>query len=410
MTPVVYLLEQQLTELLQQSASKTSFSGIAYAWDNNTVLHAYTKHSPVHPAGESADCDFIFSTSAFSEIENHVAKLSLQNYESKPKLLVFFADEKNAIAVKAFLKNEKAVQECEVKLVPEKSELYSRSKGLLETNALAKKSVGIVGLGSGGAPIAVELAKAGVGKFVLIDFDRLELSNVSRHVCGIHDLGRYKTLAVRDALLQKNPYAEIKTLEAAVTQERDGCAAALAEVDLIIAASDNDRSRFFLNEVALRNKITAIFGRAITRATGGDVMRVRPFEGPCYSCLYSQNIRPEGSDDEEISQEEQAKKLLPEYTSEKELQAVIQVGLASDIAPISNFMVKLALVELSRGVDSGIKSLEEDFISDFYIWANRRENIYESWSKLEYNFNKPSILRWYGAKVARDPMCMVCGD
>ena len=92
------------------------------------------------------------------------------------------------------------------------------------------------------------------------------------------------------------------------------------------------------------------------------------------------------------------------------MQAAIQVGLSSDIAPISNFMVKLALVELSRGIDSGIKSLEEDFISDFYIWANRRENIYESWSKLEYNFNKPSILRWYGAKVARDPMCMVCGD
>jgi molybdopterin/thiamine biosynthesis adenylyltransferase len=308
------------------------------------------------------------------------------------------------------VKQESGVAECEAKLIPEQSELYSRSKGLLETGALAKKTAGIVGLGSGGAPIAVELAKAGVGKFVLIDFDRLELSNVARHVCGIHDLGRFKTYALRDLILQKNPYAEITTLEIDVTQGRDACSDALAKADIIIAASDNDRSRFFLNEVALRHRVPAIFGRAITRATGGDVMRVRPFEGPCYSCLYSQNIRPEGSDDEEISQAEQAKKLLPDYTTEKELQAAVQVGLASDIAPISNFMVKLALVELSRGLDSGIKSLEEDFAADFYIWANRRENVYESWSKLEYNFNKPSILRWYGAKVARDPMCMVCGD
>jgi hypothetical protein len=92
-----------------------------------------------------------------------------------------------------------------------------------------------------------------------------------------------------------------------------------------------------------------------------------------------------------------------------DIQSVVQVGLSSDIVPISNFMVKLALVELSRGLHSGIMSLEEDLLADFYIWANRRDGIYKEWSKLEYNFNKPSILRWYGAKVERDPNCMVCG-
>jgi len=71
-------------------------------------------------------------------------------------------------------------------------------------------------------------------------------------------------------------------------------------------------------------------------------------------------------------------------------------------------MVKLALVELSRGLQTGITSLEDDLVADFYIWANRRENIYKNWSKLEYGFDKPSILRWYGAKVPRDPTCMVC--
>jgi len=124
--------------------------------------------------------------------------------------------------------------------------------------------------------------------------------------------------------------------------------------------------------------------------------------------LFSLNVRQEGSDDEEISQANQAKRILPDYTNEKDIKTVVQVGLASDIAPISNFMVKLALVELSKGLNSGIKSLEEDLVSDFYIWANRRENVYESWSKLEYNFNKPTILRWYGAKITRDPHCMVC--
>ena len=47
---------------------------------------------------------------------------------------------------------------------------------------------------------------------MLIDFDRLELSNVARHVCGVNDLGRYKTFAVRDSILQKNPQMIIKRI------------------------------------------------------------------------------------------------------------------------------------------------------------------------------------------------------
>src|SRR5436853_6836063 len=104
MTTVVYLYEQQLKELLQKKSDHQTFTGIAYAWDDHTVFHAYTKHSAVHPAGELADCDFIQSSSNFGEIKNYIAKLSLQKLESRPKLIVFFAEEKNSIEVKAFVK------------------------------------------------------------------------------------------------------------------------------------------------------------------------------------------------------------------------------------------------------------------------------------------------------------------
>lgn len=59
------------------------------------------------------------------------------------------------------------------------------------------------GLGSGGASIAVELAKAGVGNFALVDFDRLELHNISRHIAGVNELGRLKTNIVRDAIWER---------------------------------------------------------------------------------------------------------------------------------------------------------------------------------------------------------------
>ena len=78
-----------------------------------------------------------------------------------------------------------------------------------------------MGLGSGGAPIAVELAKAGVGHFILIDFDRIELHNISRHICGVNELGRLKVNAVKDAILLKNPYAQVETLAIDINRHLD---------------------------------------------------------------------------------------------------------------------------------------------------------------------------------------------
>ena len=53
----------------------------------------------------------------------------------------------------------------------------------------------------------MELAKAAVGSFALMDFDRLERHNVVRHACYLQDVGRLKTDAVADLVLGKNPYA-----------------------------------------------------------------------------------------------------------------------------------------------------------------------------------------------------------
>ena len=68
--------------------------------------------------------------------------------------------------------------------------------------------------------------------------------------------------------------------------------------------------------------------------------------------------------------------------SSEDADAVVQVGLSSDIQPICNMMVKLALVELSRGSESGISSLEDELVYDYYMWANRRERHYANWAAL----------------------------
>ena len=73
-------------------------------------------------------------------------------------------------------------------------------------------------------------------------------------------------------------------------------------------------------------------------------------------------------------------------------------------------MVKLALMELSRGAASGITSLEEEFPFAYYMWANRRERNYTNWASFANPGHMPTIMRWYGVELERDKGCAICGN
>ncbi len=89
-------------------------------------------------------------------------------------------------------------------------QLALRRSGILETTILQDKTVLCIGLGTGGAHVVVELAKCGVGRFLLVDRDRLSVGNVVRHPGGISQVGRLKVNVVRDLILEKNPNAKIE--------------------------------------------------------------------------------------------------------------------------------------------------------------------------------------------------------
>ena len=168
--------------------------------------------------------------------------------------------------------------------IPSKSELYSRSKGILEVDILESKRVMIVGLGSFGSQIAIELAKAGVGQFALFDFDRVELHNLARHTATVNDLGRLKTDVIYDAIKGKNPYAKVEKFPVNINEDLPLLNEEISKADVVICATDNNTSRFNISEALVKQQRIGIFGRAVTRAEGGDVFRYRP-DGPCYCCL-----------------------------------------------------------------------------------------------------------------------------
>lgn len=296
----------------------------------------------------------------------------------------------------------------ELLLAPVQEQLFSRLGGLFETDALANKKVMIIGLGSGGSPIVLELVKSSVQRFVLIDHDRLEVGNIVRHVCGLSDLGRYKTKAVRDLILDKNPFAQVETFELQLSWEyKDKFEQLIQDVDLIICATDNRESRMLINRVCIENNKVCLYGGAFRRAYGGQVLRVIPHLSMCYQCFL--DYLPNVATDEEISNQYQVARV--QY-SPNDLTVPIEPGLSTDIAPISLFIAKLAILELLKNEPTTFDSLYDDFVAGWYIWYNRREKggQSEKLPPLTYEIDNMHIMRWYGIEIGKNPSCPVCGD
>ena len=96
--------------------------------------------------------------------------------------------------------------------------------------------VAICGLGGLGSHIAVALARAGIGKLILIDFDRVDTANLHRQQYKASQVGRYKTEALAENLLEIAPFLEIQTVNQRITT--DNFAVWLKEAHIICEAFD----------------------------------------------------------------------------------------------------------------------------------------------------------------------------
>lgn len=393
--PIIYLDREDLKAFL--SNENANEEGVSYEWEDERVIHIKMKPYN-HSFGKTGRVIF---TLGGSNAENDADR---PLWESGKYSYVVYV---NNFKTRVFEVVNGELVERNVNYIPSKDDLYSRSKGILEVNILESKRVMIVGLGSFGSQIAIELAKAGVGNFSLFDFDRVELHNLARHTCTIKDLGRLKTDAIYDAIVGKNPYAHIEKFSININKDLQLLNDEVAKADIVICATDNNTSRFNISEALVKQQKMGIFGRAVTRAEGGDVFKYTP-GGPCYCCLIGAGWYDTTA--EEITNEDSARQngQIAAYTSPEDAEAMVQVGLSSDIEPICNLMVKLALMELSRGKESGITCMEDELVYDYYMWANRRERRHANWAPLPEAGNRPTILRWYGAKIKKVENCPLC--
>jgi molybdopterin/thiamine biosynthesis adenylyltransferase len=162
---------------------------------------------------------------------------------------------------------------------------WDRLEGL-GVEGLRDKHVVVVGLGSGGSTVALELAKAGVGRFTLIDPDRLEMPNLVRHECDDRYLRWNKAAAVSDLILFRNPSAEVEVVQADAFSLDARLAEVVVAADLVAGCTDVEPPKQLLNRACLEAGTPAVYAGVYARGVGGEVMRCGGGpEDPCYACM-----------------------------------------------------------------------------------------------------------------------------
>lgn len=139
-----------------------------------------------------------------------------------------------------------------VDLHPTKEEWYQaliERHGETAQKKFASATIAICGLGGLGSNIAIALARAGVGKLILIDFDRVDITNLHRQQYKAVQIGMNKTDALRDNLLEIAPYIALEIHSVRITERN--AVGILESADIICEAFDDAECKAMLTNLVL---------------------------------------------------------------------------------------------------------------------------------------------------------------
>ena len=115
--------------------------------------------------------------------------------------------------------------------------------------AFASATVAVCGLGGLGSNIAIALARAGIGKLILIDFDRVDITNLHRQQYKADQIGMYKTVALAENLKEIAPYISLEIHTERITE--DNAVTLLQDADIICEAFDDAECKAMLTNTVL---------------------------------------------------------------------------------------------------------------------------------------------------------------
>jgi molybdopterin/thiamine biosynthesis adenylyltransferase len=268
----------------------------------------------------------------------------------------------------------------------------SRSREIIDTDALLGKTVTFIGNGSVGSQLALHCAQSAVGHFRLLDPDILSIANLSRHACDLSDVGRHKTFAVRDHILRRNPRAEVSTFEEDfLSLDWEAQIDRLQGSDLVVASTDSNEVQFSVNDVCHELGISSIYVGCYERACAGEILYVIPGKTPCFHCFMEfRHSKFEGA--------KKKNRRIP-YSNEDPSSFKAEPGLGVDISYLVSVASAYILALLGPDSERG-KILDPERNLILIHSGSLPKGVYRDIFRMPFDLLQ--------ARVMRDKECLVC--
>jgi molybdopterin/thiamine biosynthesis adenylyltransferase/rhodanese-related sulfurtransferase len=161
--------------------------------------------------------------------------------------------------------------------------------GLSGQRKIKSASVLVIGTGGLGSPVALYLAAAGVGRIGLVDYDRVDASNLQRQVIhGTSGIGTLKVESARRRMLDINPDIQVEVFNEPFTSQN--AMGIVQDFDILVDGTDNFPTRYLTNDVSVLTGKPNVYG-SIYRFDG-QVSVFDARQGPCYRCLFPEPPPP----------------------------------------------------------------------------------------------------------------------
>jgi molybdopterin/thiamine biosynthesis adenylyltransferase/rhodanese-related sulfurtransferase len=148
---------------------------------------------------------------------------------------------------------------------------------------LLNAKVLLLGAGGLGSPTALYLAAAGVGTLGIVDDDAVDLSNLQRQIIHTTDrVGVPKVDSAEQAIAQLNP--DVKVVKYQKRLDASNVMEIIDGYDVIVDGLDNFPTRYLINDATVRTGIPVVSASIL--GFDGQLSVFKPYEGPCYRCLY----------------------------------------------------------------------------------------------------------------------------
>ena len=162
--------------------------------------------------------------------------------------------------------------------------------GLEGQKKICATSVLCIGAGGLGSPVALYLGAAGIGKIGVVDFDRVELSNLQRQIIhGADEIGQPKTQSARASIHRINLNVEVVLHETRLNSEN--ALGIIRDYDIVVDGTDNFPTRYLSNDACVLLRKPNVYG-SIFRFEGQASIFAPHLGGPCYRCLYPEPPPP----------------------------------------------------------------------------------------------------------------------